>query len=83
MTRDKKGSIFEEIQSHRFKPGCGLQPIIQRLDEGQLDQLNAALKNDALFHSVIAEGLKRWGYHTSADMVSRHRKGLCSCAKQN
>jgi len=82
LPRTNKASIFDEIQSTRFNPGCSVKALRDQLDDEQRRQFDQALKDDTKFHSVIAEGLKRWGHNVSTGTISRHRKGMCSCGKQ-
>lgn len=69
-------------EQERVRPNrCGVAKAMQSLKKADQEQLEDALANPEYAHSVIAKVLTDEGHKTTSDGVSRHRRGICGCAR--
>jgi hypothetical protein len=69
-------------EQERVKPNrCGVAKAMEVLRKSDREELQAALNNPEYAHSVIAKVLTDEGAKTTSDGVSRHRRGICGCAR--
>ena len=60
-------------------PACSVTRILRKLDPDDRAALEAALDDDDLDSSFIAEKLRRNGFPIRDYTMQRHRRGACMC----
>ena len=69
----------------KLKPAtntCGVvrvAKILVETDTERAEKLKAALMDEDITHTAIEMVLKNWGHQLSSSVISRHRRGLCTC----
>jgi hypothetical protein len=58
---------------------CTVARVLAALDPKDRDVVTAALANEDITHSAIANVLQSAGHDLKQGTVSRHRRGGCSC----
>jgi hypothetical protein len=61
--------------------GCKLRQHINKLAASERDAVEQALSHPSVTATAIAEVLEQNGYVISPDVVQRHRREACSCAR--
>lgn len=72
----------ETVRASQPGPRCGVTILLDDLDDDDADELRQFLAADTnhVGHTYLAGLVKEaFGVRLSADTVSRHRRGLCSC----
>lgn len=80
MTEPSFSAALDAAVAEQRKQGpeCAVGRALRTLPDAA--SLQAALDNDAIYHTVIAKALKATGTIASSQSVSRHRRKACSCA---
>lgn len=85
MTQPKKPKVVDlsEFRQTRQAITCKIMAIAKSLvDAGETERaekLAAALAAEDITHPAVQRVLKSWGHDVSTNVISRHRRGLCSC----
>ena len=71
-------ALADEEERSRKGPLCTLAVITSGLDDTDRKALDDALASNAA-NTLIVRALASIGYRVSAQTLSRHRRGECSC----
>jgi GAF domain-containing protein len=75
------GEVQEAQEARKRARVCGLTRVLRELDEGDAADLVAAMDDKKLMHTTIAEVLVARGFEINDQIISRHRRGQCGCAR--
>lgn len=77
--------LLDEITAaqgaNRRGPTCNVALVKATLADDEQSDLDAALDDKGLSHAVIGAVLRRRGVKIGDHSISRHRRGLCGCAR--
>lgn len=62
-------------------PKCNVAVVRSLLGKGDAADLEAALASPLVPGAAIAAGLREIGHQIGDSSVTRHRRGLCGCAR--
>lgn len=74
-------SILDEVIQAKRGPGskCSVGSWLASLDNKARAEWEAVFADDTLGHTQIHRVMKRHGFPTDTQAVSRHRGGVCRC----
>lgn len=75
-------SILDEIRAEGNTPTglpCSVEVTLNKLNEAERTELQAALDDKAIQASVIGRILRRRGNIVGDQAVRQHRRGVCRC----
>lgn len=74
--------LLDSLEPKRRITPCRIRTVLNELDEKDREKLTAALANDMAWpHYTLSKNLRLLGVSVSADAITRHRAGVCSCSK--
>lgn len=75
-------SLLDEIQteqaSARRGPDCAICSLLVNMDKADSRDLQSALDDSTVYHSVISKALAKRNIRVHPQTVGRHRKGECA-----
>ena len=71
--------LLDNLAMPEKKPSCKVRTILETLDDGDKKILTEALNNTAWKAFTLSDALFKQGIVLDGKLITRHRKGLCSC----
>jgi hypothetical protein len=75
--------IEEESASFHRGPECSVRVLLETLPPKDAQELVEVMARPTsqIMHSAIAKVLARRNHRVPPDAISRHRRGVCGCAR--
>jgi len=74
--------LLDSLEPKRRMTPCRVRTVLSELDEKDVEKLTAALADEKGWpHYTLSKTLRPMGVLISADAITRHRTGVCSCSK--
>jgi len=67
-------------QASRKASQCRIRAVLDKMDEKDRADLQAALSDPNIQHITIGNVLRQRGYDIGKHSVPTHRKGICGCS---
>lgn len=74
-------SLIDEIRAAQRNNTCRVEQILAGMEDCEAEELRQALTDPVLYHTTISAVLTRRGWQISEHVISKHRRGECTCAK--
>ena len=72
--------MLENLEPPKRILPCKMRTIMERMDQADVDILNAALADEHKWKDwVLYRALEERGIEISANVLTKHRRNLCSC----
>lgn len=76
--------LMDEIQQEQYAqraPKCTVGKALLECDQEERADLIAALDDERYTGAAISRALTKLGYKVKAEALTRHRRGVCACAR--
>lgn len=74
--------LLDDLAPHKQVRPCRVRTLLGELETSDKKILQAALEDEIKWPDhTLYKALKRKNVSLSADAISRHRTGVCSCSK--
>ena len=72
--------MLENLEPPKAIRPCKIRTIMERMDQTDVDILNAALADENKWKDwVLFRALEERGVEVSPNVLTKHRRNLCSC----
>jgi hypothetical protein len=72
--------ILDDLEPPRRQTPCRIRTVLGELDEADCHKLTQALSDNESWPAyTLYKSLNKLGVKISADAITRHRTGVCSC----